>query len=279
MAKNYTIIPYTSNYKYMWDEFLNENISTGTFLQSRRFLEYHPSTRFKDNSLIILNGNSIVALIPGNVETGAEGKVFVSHRGSTFGGIVIGQENLKVGVLDTIFDLIDQYFVEHGFKKAVFKLSGSIYIPARTDLLEYFFFNRGYRESLEVGYYLAFSNYQEDIISNFSSSKRRDYKYSLKNKLRFIELTSDEEVMLFFDILNENYEKFGKKPVHSLNELIDFKNSRLRGIVRFFGVYQEKEMLAGGMVFSFDKRVFHTQYLAARQKETRLFLNEFLYKT
>ena len=47
----------------------------------------------------------------------------------------------------------------------------------------------------------------------------------------------------------------------------------------FYGVYLDKELIAGGMVFKFDDHVFHTQYLAVKQNKTNIFANEFLYKS
>jgi hypothetical protein len=45
----------------------------------------------------------------------------------------------------------------------------------------------------------------------------------------------------------------------------------------FYGVYLDGKMMAGTMVFKFGKGTWHTQYLAARQEQTDLHVNEFLY--
>ena len=89
---------------------------------------------------------------------------------------------------------------------------------------------------------------------------------------------SDDEIELFYDVLSDNQKKFNKTPIHSIEELLDLKNNRLKDIVQFFGVYSESELIAGSMVFCFDKNVFHTQYLACRQDQTDTHANEFLYK-
>ena len=53
-------------------------------------------------------------------------------------------------------------------------------------------------------------------------------------------------------------------PVHTLAELVDFHDARLRDEVRFLGVFTpEGEMVAGACLFWFSQaRVLHTQYLA-----------------
>ena len=38
-----------------WDDFVMEKSINGTFLQTRRFLNYHPKDRFVDESIIIYN--------------------------------------------------------------------------------------------------------------------------------------------------------------------------------------------------------------------------------
>ena len=46
-----------------WDQFV-WNADNGNIFHTRRFLSYHPKTRFKDHSLIFRYKNSIKALFP-----------------------------------------------------------------------------------------------------------------------------------------------------------------------------------------------------------------------
>lgn len=41
---------YDESSEKQWDQFISEKSINGTFLQSRRFLNYHPKGRFKDVS-------------------------------------------------------------------------------------------------------------------------------------------------------------------------------------------------------------------------------------
>ena len=66
------------------------------------------------------------------------------------------------------------------------------------------------------------------------------------------------------------------EPVHSLTELIDFKNSRLVDVVDFYGVFYKEVMIAGAMLFYFGKEVLHTQYLAQDVSFSNLFTMNFL---
>ena len=89
---------------------------------------------------------------------------------------------------------------------------------------------------------------------------------------------TDDEIKEFYDILCENLSKYDTKPVHSLAELLDFKNDRFPKECGFFGIFKEDEMLAGSMMFYFDKvGCAHTQYLAARQAFNKLSPMTFMY--
>lgn len=276
MAKNVEIVLYEEKYKEKWDRFIAESVN-GTFLQSRQFLDYHPIDRFVDNSLLFMNGENMLAILPAVIKNG-EKKVLISHQGSTFGGIILSKLSMTISYLDLIFEQLDKYLVDNCYDEIALKQPGRIYLKGSSELLDYYYFLNGYSISQEVGYYIDYTKYNEDIISNFSSSRRRDYKYSLKNELVFKKLETKEQISIFYDILCDNYTKFDKKPVHTLIELLDFKFSRLPENTDFYGVYLGNQMIAGGMIFNFDKRVFHTQYLAVRQDMTKLFANEFLYK-
>ena len=50
---------YESRYATEWDKFIEESMN-GTFLQTRKFIEYHPIDRFMDHSLLIFKGNKVV---------------------------------------------------------------------------------------------------------------------------------------------------------------------------------------------------------------------------
>ena len=57
-------IKYENKYEDRWDRFVLEKSRNGTFLQTRRFLSYHPTERFTDASLMVLQGGNIAAVIP-----------------------------------------------------------------------------------------------------------------------------------------------------------------------------------------------------------------------
>lgn len=276
MGTNLRLIQFDSTYEKNWDKFI-QNSANGTFLQTRKFLNYHGADKFNDCSIMILKGNEIIAVIPANCVKSEGMMALIGHQGSTFGGLVIGENSIKVSILEEIFSLLDDFFLQNSFTSVALKQPGRIYCKREMDLLDYFFYSKGYETRYEVGYYIDQNCYNSDIISNLSSSRRRDYKYSLRNQFSFRELFLKEEIGEFYNILLDNYKKFNKNPVHKLDELIEFHESRLKNLVRFFGVYHNNKMIAGAMVFCFDMDVFHTQYLAVLGDCSNLFANEYLY--
>lgn len=48
---------YRAEYEKQWDQFIQEKSVNGTFLQERRFLNYHREGRFKDCSILFFDSN------------------------------------------------------------------------------------------------------------------------------------------------------------------------------------------------------------------------------
>lgn len=258
-----------------WDNFIVKDSINGTFLHSRNFLNYHRN-KFKDHSLIIKKNTSIVAVIPG-CEVVKEGKrIFYSHQGSTFGGLVINSAYNNISHVDSAVNILEQYLNEQGFDKAVLKNTSEIFCSDNTNLLEYFYFKYGYKSYHELSLYIDFNKYDSIIENNFSASKRRDFKYSLKHNMQFKTLKTDNEINDFYKLLVLSLINHNSKPVHSLEELLDFKNTSLSDIVKFYGVYYNDNLIAGSMVFNFNNDVFHTQYLASNSVYSNYYPMNFL---
>lgn len=270
------IIEYQDDLKCKWDNFVMKASVNGTFLQTKQFLDYH-GERFRDASLIIYKGNdTIVAVVPACTTTDEGKKVFNAHCGSTFGGIVMSDRFYDIEHVDAVMSVLEEYVRGKGYQEVRIKPTSDIFAGQNGNLLYYFLFQRGYIAYDELSCYIDFETYKEDVASNFTAGRRRDYKYSLKNDLRFRKLEMQAEIEDFYRILCDNLQKFGAKPVHSLEEMLEFKEERLREIVEFYGVFHEDRMIAGSMVFLFADRVFHTQYLAADQGCLKLFPMNFL---
>lgn len=274
---SFSVKLYEPSMEDRWDSFVLNNAYNGTFLQTRNFLNYHPVERFNDSSLVIFKGESeIAAVVPASVIEGEEGKIFLSHPGSTFGGLVIGESLYSIRNVGSMLDVLEEYLRDGGFSGARLKQSSQIFSAKSNDLLEYLFFQRGWNESKEISFVIDFNEYDPDVLSNFTSSRRRDFRYAAKNDLTFRELASDEEIESFYGLLCDNLQKYDAIPVHTLAELMEFKNSRLTENVAFYGVFAGDTLVAASMVFLFRNQVFHTQYLSASPDHLDLFPSNYL---
>ena len=121
---------YEEKDKDVWDCFVT-NSKNGTFLHYIDYLHYHLD-RFNDCSLIIKNDkNKIVAVMPGNIENG----IFYSHKGLTYGGLIILPQT-KVEDVIQYFSIINDYLKENKqINKVVYRAIPYIYssIPAQED--------------------------------------------------------------------------------------------------------------------------------------------------
>lgn len=271
------LIRYTKEYEEKWDAFVNKESINGTFLQTRNFLNYHPVERFTDHSLIAIKGtNTIIALIPACEIVEENERTLYSHLGSTFGGIIVNPKSYDIKHIENIIVKLEEYATENNFQKLILKNTSDIFCKDKMDLIDYLLFKHDYTHYDELSFYIDCQKLPEDIISTFSSGRRRDFRYSLKNDFEFKKLESNNEILDFYELLKDNLKKFNKKPVHSFEEILEFKSSRLSSIVEFYGAYKQNKIYAGTMVFKFNKQVFHTQYLASDQQNLNLFPMEFL---
>lgn len=256
------IRPYLPENEKRWDSFVLNEAHNGTFLQTRAFLNYH-GDRFKDCSLILWKAGNIIAVIPA-AETEENGKkVFNSHCGSTFGGLIFAKNYNTVTELQGFMSLLEEYWKANGYQKVILKQTASIFCKDHNALLFYLLFKLGYSHYDELSFALEFPRDPSfDVVANFSGKTRNLYKKSLQSGFEFREFSSDEDLARFHEILTSSLARHDAKPVHSLEEIKNLSRDRLPGKIRFYGVYLDGKMVAGSMIFLLGD-VFHTQYLAA----------------
>ncbi len=267
---------YTEDKALLWDQFVLGESMNGTFLQTRKFINYHAPEKFADCSLMFYKGESLVAVIL-SCEAEMNGKkIFFSHKGTTFGGIIISNRIYSSSLIMELMDVFEEELLRDGYAGCYLKMTPAIFQKSNTDLLDYFLYQRGFLQYSELNFYMLLEPYRYDISSCFSSGKRRDYKYSLKNNLKFRELESKDEVRQFYDVLQLNLNKLGLRSVHSYEDLVQLKFERFSKEIIFYGVYLGDKLIAGSMIFIFFEEIFHTQYLSSDQAYLKYFPMDFL---
>ena len=133
------------------------------------------------------------------------------------------------------------------------------------------------KEIKELNIYIDFERYKQDILCNFSKMKKRNINKCIEMGMELRKLEAKEEISMFHKILSKNLMKYNTKPVHSLDEMLDLKK-RLKNEIEFYGVYYNGQLMAGTMVFIFEKaKCAHTQYLASDPDYLKLNAMSFVY--
>ena len=274
----YSIVEYKKDLENEWDDFVLNKSINGNFLQSRKFLNYHQEGRFEDCSLLFYYKEELVAVCPACVERENEMKIFHSHKGSTYGGIVICKKVYRTEKLLELIEELEIFLKDKNFKKIILKPSMNLLSNPDMDLMEYCLGYLNYEEYKELNIYINYQNYDSNVISNLSKMKQRIIRKCIKENVQLKELSEDCQIKDFHAILEGNLKKYNKKPVHTYEELLDLKNNRFSNEIKFFGAYLDEKLVAGTMVFEFAKYgCAHTQYLAADLSYNKLSPMSFIY--
>jgi len=257
----YEILPYSPDLEKRWDCFVMNDSMNGTFLQTRKFLNYHPEGRFTDASFFVEKSGIVVAVVPG---CNVDGK-FISHQGSTFGGPIISKDFYSGNKILEVIKTIDDYIVRN-FKSVKLKPTSPIFATAPTDLVDYALEQAGYSRHTELSCYTPLSK-DVDPLDFCTGNCRRNFRQSEKLNLTYGEIP-DGEMETFYECLVLSKARHNTTPVHSLAELRDLKQ-RFPNEILFRGVWlngengQDRVYLSGMMIFYFKQaNVFHFQYLA-----------------
>ena len=147
--------------------------------------------------------NNIAALcLACEIEQDGE-KVFFSHKGTTFGGIIIDKKHYNAKYVTALVQELKDYLKEQGYKKAFLKMTSDIFSSVESDLFQYAFQYAGYTEHKELSTYVNYATYKEAILSNFAQGKRTNVHNCVKEGLEVRPLESEEEIREFYDILCE----------------------------------------------------------------------------
>ncbi|EGK00245.1 MULTISPECIES: hypothetical protein [Dysgonomonas] len=248
---------YSSEYKDAWDKFVRTS-KNGTFLFYRDFIEYH-ADRFRDYSLMFYLNDVLVALMPGHMED----RIFYSHKGLTYGGLIMGDKTTAANVL-SIFEYLTTTFRHQGIRKIIYKAVPHIYHirPAEEDLYALFRY-KATLTSCNISSTLLLAD-----RTKFSDLRKRGVKKAQKNNLA-VKKTTDYSG--FWQILSRNLkDKYETEPVHSLAEINYLKSKFPRNIHLFtIGNTDSSSIIGGCLVFE-TERVAHVQYVAATEEGKRL---------
>ncbi len=267
----FNVIQFKEEYEQIWDEFVMNKSVNGTFLQTRRFLNYHPKERFLDNSYMVMNSKEkIVAVVPACLKREDGKLILYSHAGSTYGGVIISSKFYKVVKIIEILNTLEACWQRQGVEKIILKQTPSILSSQNADLFQYVYYYLNYQCNNELNFYIDYKDYDEDILSEFAQGKRTNVNNCIKQGYSFRKLESRRDVEQFVDLLSLTLSKYDKFPIHNSEEILEFQSQRLKEECECFGLFDGEKMIAGSMMFYFNTvRVAHTQYLCADPEYNR----------
>ncbi len=252
--KAITITQYNSSQKENWDSFVKK-AKNATFLMERDFMDYH-SDRFEDFSLIVWDGNSIVALLPANRFE----NVVHSHSGLSYGGLIVSP-NIRIKEYVTVFKSVLEFLKQSDIQTLKIKLLPTIYhatLADEIDVISFLTQAQLYRTDV----YLVIDN---QMNYNPNRNRRRALKIAVEQGLKVKEET---DYSVFWNkILTPNLQnRFGVNPVHSLEE-IELLAEKFPNQIKLYNAYLNNEVKAGVVIFIFDK-VVHFQYSSGGEDRT-----------
>lgn len=253
------IVRYSEHDALRWDHFVQDS-KNGTFLFLRHYMDYHRD-RFTDHSLIIedIKGR-ILALIPANQTFIDNKRIFFSHQGLTYGGLILSNKTKVVEVLE-MFNLSIEYLKRQGFSAWYYKQIPTIYhmFPAEEDTYALWKQNADLSSCL-ISATIALTPEHKTI--NADPERRRGKNHALQEGYQIMESSDLDQ---FWPIMEKNLmDKYGAKPVHTLSEMKLLMTNFPQNIKCFLAV-KDNIPQAGAIVYLANRRTAHLQYCHATE--------------
>jgi hypothetical protein len=249
IVNEFVIKHYTKDHQSEWNRFVAAS-KQGTFLFDRNYMDYHHD-RFEDHSLMVYEGQKLVALLPANIA----GDTLWSHQGLTYGGLLTSRK-AKTAEVCAIFEALNTALRSEGIAHVVYKSMPWIYqqLPAEEDL---------YALIQVCGARIRERSVSSTLIMShrlpFEESRKSGLRKALRNGLTVAE---SDRWADFWQILDDNLVfRHHTHPVHTLAEM-QLLHGRFPDHIRLFMVQKDDRPLGGTVIFE-TPQVVHTQYISA----------------
>lgn len=253
---NPTIVPYTDARASQWDAFV-ATARNGTVFHTRRFLSYHPHDRFADASLIFLDGDAIVAVLPAAEKDGR----LVSHPGASYGGLVLRED---VAVTDTgvMIDLLVSFAKEKGYLGiSLMRLPPSSVQRAHSEDVNYWAYQRDFRMTrCEMDGAIDLVGFSGDSAPELLTPKCRNMIRQAQ-KAQIDVLLSDDFDSFWMILEAVLHGRHGTKPTHSIDEIKKL-HALFPSHVRLLSAYKDGRMVGGIVLVTLNDRSSYTLYMA-----------------
>ena len=259
----FRIVRYDATHHDEWNRYVDK-ARNATFLFYREYMDYH-SDRFKDHSLLFYVGNHLHSVLPAH----EVGEIFCSHRGLTYGGLLMDEDVTTADVVH-LFEELNDYLRKMGFLKVLYRAIPWIYhrLPSEEDLYAMFW---------KCGARLQQRMSGTVIFLDAHLRWRKDHRRRLKQaQMAGIQVKRDASLAEFWPVLNDNLQKkFQAQSVHTLQE-IELLKSRFPDKIIQYSAYLDGRII-GGITFYVMGHVLHGQYSGTTDEGKRLGAMEAIY--
>jgi hypothetical protein len=246
---------YAADDRPAWDDLVKRSRSAH-FLFERGYMEYH-ADRFEDHSVVVHEGDRLVALMPAN----RDGAALVSHGGLTFGGLVTAAAMSTRGML-VVFEALTTHLRGEGFETLVYKPVPHIYhrVPAEEDLYALF------RSGAQLVRREVASAIRLDARLPYSKGRKADLKVAERAG---VEVRRSRDFRSFMALQREVLrDRHDADPVHTTEEIELLAGRFPESIVLHTATVDDR--LIGGVVTYETPVVAHTQYIAVNPEGREL---------
>lgn len=245
-------------------EIFISNSQNGTFMSTKRFLSYH-GDKFKNIFLGVTSKNEIVSTLVGTTIFEDQKKIFYSHPGASFGGIILNYLDYSSSL--EVFNLYKNWLNKNNYNSLIYKDLPRDNLINNSESLNYIFnLNKIKILKSELSTFIDLTNQYEFIYSNFNNLTKRIIK---KNKSLFETRISNNKKDLnsFYNILIDNLKtRHSAFATHTLNDLSYLFNEFDQIKLFITSDNTNNQMASGIIVFELNNQIALAFYIATNQK-------------
>jgi len=222
-----------------WERFIAES-NNGTIFHTQRFLSYHPKNRFIHHHCMFQEKGSLLGIFPA-VE---HENTIISHRGASYGGIVL-KNSVGIHTVCLMVDHLVSYCKDRGFKKIILTQTPLIYYQSPHQYVDFALAKNGF-SFIKREVTAAIPIKSADPLGMFHADARRSTKKAIREG---VHVRISDDFRVFYTILENNLGmRHNVSPTHTIDELLRLKKLFPDDIL-LFAAYLNKTMIGGVVIF------------------------------
>lgn len=259
------------------DRFIMDSSTNGEFINTVKYLSYHPPGRFSEDSIYVEDVDSgMIKCVLMSASAKDDADVIVSHPGTTFAGLIFNSKD-SVGEMAKVVDLVEAHY-KSNYKKIVLRTSHPCYSDQPNQKIDYMLLRKGYKfgfTALVNIIDLSKINTEDEIFGLYNCRKRNQVRKSINgNRFSFTQKENIPREIWMNMALNLD-RKFDARPTHAYSEINELQHMFNEKIVPYATYKANGDYGAFSLAYKF-KNVFHTQYLDMNYDLSRENPNYFL---